>query len=605
VSTSSAPAASASAPVRAPFDPFAARSLPPRPWHRPALEAVRASLRAGKAPLVAACTGAGKSYWLSAVVEAALVVANPTEVMVVAAPRQRLVEQLRDELLKYLPAAAVAVFYGKAKTIGLASKVVVTTNASAPELAAALGGRPVRLLFIDEAHRSETDEMHAAVKALSPRWRVGLSATPFRSTPGESLSMFDTIAYRYSIADGVRDAALVPFAPFVWWNGEGDGDVEALTTAWMRAERGPGVVSAENIDDAEACAGRLRDSGLEALAVHSRLRPSEISARIAWVRAAPLAGPPRALVHVDLLSEGVDIPELSWLIQRRTQRSPIALVQELGRIVRMAPGKTSARVYDPHARLAKMGLSTPEAIGEAVAQAMDGNLEALGGRKRGKTPPVPVVLPPATAVSSVDAWAAALAHGLERSGLPVPRASVAMSGQITPAQIRQLRNADKIVRCLPEQARDTVRELLAPDVLPGLPAIAASNLIGSLRAVDVASLESRRAWALRAERERAEKVLAEALASGRLVVAPCRTCGSDRARPVAERPSAPLDSVFFACVACVPAPVRPGGWRAPELALPVLPDGAVAGLRAVAAVPSFDWSAVPASVPASSGASHA
>jgi superfamily II DNA or RNA helicase len=55
-----------------------------------------------------------------------------------------------------------------------------------------------------------------------------------------------------------------------------------------------------------------------------------------------------ALVHCHMLSEGVDMPWLRWMALRQARGSRVEFLQEFGRVLRAAPGKTEAVIFDPH-----------------------------------------------------------------------------------------------------------------------------------------------------------------------------------------------------------------------------------------------------------------
>jgi hypothetical protein len=497
--------------------------ITPRRWQAEAYDAVREALRARKRPIVAAATGSGKAYLLAEIVRGVL--ARSEDAVVVAAPRIRLVEQLSETIASRVE--GVGCFYGEEKDI--TARVVVACNASIPKLAQELR-RPVRMLLVDEAHRSETDEIIAAVRAMNPRFLAGCTATPFRSNPGESLSMFDSIAYRYTIDQGIADGVLVRYRDHIdWYRGEGEPDVEALTIDWIRGKAaGPGLVSANNIDDADAFAGVLNAAGIAARSVHSRHPKAYVRDAISWAIAD--VSQLRCLVHVNLLSEGVDIPPLRWLVQRRKQRSPIEVVQEVGRILRAHPSKTHASIFDPHAFLARRGLSVAEALGAAL----DGDLEAIGPKPRKpRKPPQPVPMPPATAVSELDGWCSAMLLAMASAGMPVKHPNRPVAVDVTSAQRQRLKSGEKFIRYMPKAVREPLRALLDPQVVMGLSAWSAELILAAMMAADAASAKFRTAYS-----------------HGQLIP-----------------------------------------YRAPVIDIPVLPTEAILGIRARVEEPRFDWNA--------------
>lgn len=350
---------------------------PPRRWQAECLPLIGTALREGIRPIVRAATGSGKAQLIS---EMCALLARPGEVVVVVAPRQSLVEQLSG--LEGLPdiragsiawrigVARVGVYYGRRKAIE-GRDVIVTCTPSmaglAVELAAA--GRKVRTLIVDEAHRSECKAMIGAVEAMAPKYTIGFTATPWRSDKCEALSLFDREVYTYGIGAAIGEGTLVGWDT-IGWDVDGKGDPGAdVACAEMIREHGigPGIVSASSIADAEAYAIYLTEAGIPASAIHSDMPTTERRARIARL----LTGDLRCLVHVALMSEGTDIPELRWICMRRHSATAIRFVQELGRVLRTHPGKGRAILLDPFDHEGEIGIDHKSAIGEALDRAVE------------------------------------------------------------------------------------------------------------------------------------------------------------------------------------------------------------------------------------------
>ena len=335
--------------------------LTPRAWQAEALPVVVDAARAGGRPVVAAVMGSGKSVLQAEVIATALpVVVQRGHVVVVVAPRQRLVRQLGATIAARVGAERVGLFYADEKQAG--RPVVVCCAASLGALSEALDRR-VALLVIDEAHGSEAPTVRATVPALRPASLVGFTATPYRSTASETLSLFDLIAYRYTIEDAVRDGALVPPRVEMWRGLDSPPDIDRACLELMQAHaEGPGVVSARTIEDADDYAAYLTAHGWPAEVVHSGRTAEEQDATIERLRTGEL----RAVVHVAMLSEGVDLPWLRWICLRRRVQARVRVLQEAGRVLRAHPGKAEGVILDPWGVLAREGWTTPEAIGAAM-----------------------------------------------------------------------------------------------------------------------------------------------------------------------------------------------------------------------------------------------
>lgn len=434
----------------------------PRAWQAAALPVIIGALQDGRRGIVSAVMGAGKSVLQTALVSAALPKLGD-RVVVVTVPRQALVRQLAATMRGWLGADVVGVFYGKKKQPGRA--VVVACNASLPKLWAALQaqGRRVALMVCDEAHGTQGAQLRATIPEMRPASLVGFTATPFRSVPSETIELFDAVIYRYTMADAQADGVLVPMR-HERVEGAAAGDLDETCLAMMQEHaRGPGIVSATSIDDAEQYAAWLTAHGFEALAIHSRHSEQERERRLSALQ----AGDVRALVHVSLLAEGVDFPWLRWLCLRRNVQARVRFLQEVGRVLRVdaepdpALGpKVEGVVLDPNLLLGRHGLITVEAIGKALEEAAEA--EAEDGRKQGSNKQPTEA--EAVALDVLRAYLGDVRRGLELAGIVKPSDLSGGGWRLAEAserQIEALKRAAKLTRHVPAEHRGALRQLVA------------------------------------------------------------------------------------------------------------------------------------------------
>lgn len=353
-----------------------------RRWQTEAIPLALDALEARRSGVVVATTGAGKSIFLAALLDQWRA-AHPQasdETIVVTTPTRKLVEQLSDTLTENLGGVSeVGRYYTRAKQH--ARPIVVCCNPSVPMLAQQLqeAGKRVSIWIADEAHRTESDGMKGAsddegseeggqriAAALDADRRIGLTATPFRSDADERISLFDSVIYRYSPADALRDGVIVPWRIVGWGEEREDTPVDEAVLAMIRelgdrATRGPGVVNATSIEDAEGYVAYLGARGIVARPIHSRLTRGVQEQAIAELRDGALD----CLVHVSMLVEGVDFPWLRWLGLRRPVGARVRFIQEVGRVLRSYPGKSEAVLLDPHDLFGAFHLSYSEALGWA------------------------------------------------------------------------------------------------------------------------------------------------------------------------------------------------------------------------------------------------
>jgi hypothetical protein len=401
-------------------------------------------------PVVSAFMGAGKSVFLA---ELARLCAVKGFVVVVATPRQKLVRQLGETIAAFVPNTGL-VMSGYRQT----GAVIVACYASLEQTRAILAesGQKCDLLIVDECHGSEAPQHQQAMLALSPRWMVGVTATPFRSDEGERLSLWDEVVYRYSFADGLRDGVVTTITPIHWSADcepflpdpatdpdalpleDGAPAVDDALIAMFKCHGlpGPTLTNAASIAEADGFAERLARHGFPAASIHSRLGWAEQSARIEALRAGRIA----VLVHVSMLSEGADFPWLAALACRRRVSAKVRFVQEVGRVCRTNEGKTTGYVFDPMALMASFGLQHAEALGAAIDEADAEPDDEAADRKASNEDDEAGPPPRAVLLARVDAWALALIERLRQTS----RLN-AEDEKFLPWMIRELRKGGRAV----------------------------------------------------------------------------------------------------------------------------------------------------------------
>lgn len=477
-------AVAAAPPVVDSLPPGVWEGIEPRRWQAEALPLVVDAVRRRERAVVSAIMGAGKSILLSELAKLAAA-RSPERAVVIAAPSQNLVRQLSETVAWRCGASRVGAYYGAKKQPK--RQIIVTCNPSLANLAAELAtqGRRVALLIADECHKTEAALVRDVVPILAPGGMIGFTATPYRSCASEALSLWDTVAYRYTLGDALRDRVLVPWRT-VNWDGQGSDATDDVCVRMIREHgAGPGVVSALDIADAESYAARLAAEGIPALPIHSRLTNAEQDRRVEALKAGEL----RALVHVSMLAEGVDYPWLRWLCLRRPVGAKVRFMQEIGRPLRAHPGKEYAVLMDPHDLLGRHGVQHAEVLGKALEEAAEAEERAAREGEGGE--PEEKELPPAKALDVSTQWARGLllalqaAEAVPASAVPV---GVWRTRRPSDAQVKRLAHLGRwFARHLPDEFRGDILALSRPHVAAGLQSGAVSDLIGILAAVEAAA----------------------------------------------------------------------------------------------------------------------
>lgn len=342
--------------------------FPLRPYQSQAVDQVRESFRSGRSrPLLVAPTGSGKTVIFSYITANASAKGNRTLVLV-----------HRAELLNQTHAALsqLGVPHGLIASGKTPDSSFTTQVASVQTLIRRLDNvRPPDLIVIDEAHHA-TAGAWATVLARWPQAKVlGVTATPQR-LDGKGLGeVFDDLIRGPEVADLIEHGFLCRphyYAPrTVDMAGvrtvAGDfnrseiaermdkptitGD--AVTHYRKYADGQPCVVFCTGLKHAEHVCTAFNAAGYRFAVLDGTLSPEERAARVLSLANGRLHG----LVTVDIVSEGFDLPIVACAILLRPTASLSLHLQQIGRVLRVAPGKARAVILDHVGNCRRHGLA--------------------------------------------------------------------------------------------------------------------------------------------------------------------------------------------------------------------------------------------------------
>lgn len=229
------------------------------------------------------------------------------------------------------------------------------------------GGSIVKIVSIEQ----DSPEYVYDLSVKSKKWQsfvangllVHNTATPFLAKEDAGLTLFQEILYDYGPKEAIADKVVVPWRIINWQGGEAELDAACLEMC--KSAVGPGMFNAVSIKDAEEFAEGLTTNGFPSMAVHSKLKDTDVDARIHLLKTGKI----RSIVHVNMLAEGVDLPWLRWLCMRRPVSSRVRFAQEVGRVLRAykdkltGEEKTEAVIYDPHDLFGSLKLSYEAVLG--------------------------------------------------------------------------------------------------------------------------------------------------------------------------------------------------------------------------------------------------
>jgi len=227
------------------------------------------------------------------------------------------------------------------------------------------------VVIIDEVHHAAAPSYRRLLEHIRPRELLCLTATPERSDGLSILEWFEgRIAAELRLWDAIDQHRLAPFHYFgisdgvdlravPWRRGRGY-DVESLSNvytgndAWARKvikevashidepETMRALGYCVSVDHARFMARSFRDANIPAVAVWGNSPDQERRAALSRLASGDL----RVVFSVDLFNEGIDVPNIDTLLMLRPTESPTLFLQQLGRGLRLSPGKTACTVLD-------------------------------------------------------------------------------------------------------------------------------------------------------------------------------------------------------------------------------------------------------------------
>jgi superfamily II DNA or RNA helicase/diadenosine tetraphosphate (Ap4A) HIT family hydrolase/HKD family nuclease len=344
-------------------------SEPPPPAPEPhaiqqeALAALAASRRKGhRAGLVVMATGLGKT-WLAAFD----VNQFRSRRTLFVAHRDEILSQALSTFRRIQPEARLGTYTGKEKVDDADVTFASIQCLGRPNHLRQFAPSAFDYIVVDEFHHADAATYRRLIDHFTPSFLLGLTATPERTDGGNLLGLCEeNLVYRCDLFDAIRRQPdrLVPFhyygvpddvdyAAIPWRNRK--FDVEALTrevATTARAENAFEQWSARagtrtlgfccSIVHADFMAAFFQGRGIKAVAVHS----AETSAPRATSLQQLADGEVAVVFAVDILNEGVDIPDVDTVLMLRPTESRIVFLQQLGRGLRRAPGKEHLTVVD-------------------------------------------------------------------------------------------------------------------------------------------------------------------------------------------------------------------------------------------------------------------
>ncbi len=343
----------------------------PYPYQQAILDALAAErdVHGRHRNLVVAATGTGKAV-MAALDYARLVAAGERPSLLFVAHRREILQQSLRTYREVLRDGAFGEMYYDGARPERWNHVFASVQSLASYGVENIPAGAFDCVVIDEFHHAEAASYRSLLNHLQPKELLGLTATPERGDGGDVRRYFEgRTAAELRLWDAINAGLLSPFHYFgvsdntdlshIKWE-RGRYDEGALSNLYT-GNSGRAALVIEQVRDkitqprhmralgfcvsvshAEYMAQVFEAAGLPARAVSGRTPVEERSQAIAALREGTLV----ALFAADLFNEGLDIPEVDTILFLRPTESPTLFLQQLGRGLRLAPGKDVLTVLD-------------------------------------------------------------------------------------------------------------------------------------------------------------------------------------------------------------------------------------------------------------------
>ncbi len=314
--------------------------------------------------LVHAATGVGKTY-------IAAFDSAPYERVLFVAHREEILEQAARAFANVRQSQDYGFFNGNHKDT--APSVIfasVATLGRSTYLTDEYFSRDrFQYLVVDEFHHAVTDQYQRIIQYFEPEFLLGLTATPERMDGRSIYALCNyNVPYEITLKDAINRGMLVPFHYYGIYDEtdysglhivRGRYDEKELNETYIgnayrydliykyyrkyRSARALGFCSSRA--HAEDMAREFRERGVASAAVYSNASGKYSMNRDDAIHALK-EGNIQVIFSVDMFNEGVDIPAVDMVLFLRPTESPVVFLQQLGRGLRKAPGKSYLNVLD-------------------------------------------------------------------------------------------------------------------------------------------------------------------------------------------------------------------------------------------------------------------
>ncbi len=324
----------------------------------------QAYLRGDKQGLICLATGLGKTFVAASFLRWLYESSQNLNVLILANSKS-LIEQFDKSIWSNLPKwVSTHLVYDSEKPSFLEG-VTLSTFQSFNDFHKRNNEFFYDIIIVDEAHHAPADTYSDVIKKLQPRFLLGLTATPFRADERDVTEIFGQPLIYYSVYKALQKGFLAK-VEYHLHNDNIDEDwitqnskkghtikqlnkkiflperdetiCEQIYKMWSDRRLERGIIFCNSSEHAERIEKMLKiNFQLPVWSLTTRVKDSrERARRLREFR----TGKCSILTCYDMLNEGVDVPDVDYIVFLRVTHSRVYFLQQLGRGLRYKEGKT-------------------------------------------------------------------------------------------------------------------------------------------------------------------------------------------------------------------------------------------------------------------------
>lgn len=334
-------------------------AVKPLPVQEQALEALHELREEGydKAMVVLA-TGLGKTFL-------AAFFARSFQRILFVAHREEILIQAKNTFERVIENKTMGLFYGKEKDPKADIVFASVKTLGGKNYLTSFSPEEFDLIIIDEFHHAAANTYQRILNYFKPEFLLGITATPDRMDNKDIYGLCDgNVAFEMHFPEAIEKKWLSPFKYYgvyddtdytkIRWRDNKYNREELLAVqlrkemaekillAWEKHKQTRTLVFCTSIKQADFLSKYFNNHGYKTLALHSGTIEMSRKEAISLLKRGEID----AIFTVDLFNEGVDIPSVDTLLFVRPTESLPVFVQQLGRGLRLHPGKTHCTIID-------------------------------------------------------------------------------------------------------------------------------------------------------------------------------------------------------------------------------------------------------------------